>query len=172
MNVHSANNRQSSFGNRQLTNRTPKNSMLARETFPTTFSVLRDRKMAWLFLVTAAVLLFVFAAGLPGWPCPLFHFTGIPCPGCGLTRATLFLLQGKVQDSLHFHAFAPIVLLGLVIVLAAAVLPERARQRWLDMVVAVEQRTGVVMILLAALFLYWLARLIFVNAAYVQLIRG
>jgi hypothetical protein len=96
----------------------------------------------------------------------------VPCPGCGLTRATFFLLQGKVQDSLHFHAFAPIVLLGLVIVFAAAVLPEDKRQRWLDWVIVIEQRTGVVMILLAVLFLYWLARLIFMNAAYVQLIRG
>lgn len=146
--------------------------MLALESFPTTFSVLRDRKMAWLLFVTATALLVVFAAGFPGWPCPLLHFAGLPCPGCGLTRATFFLLQGKVQDSLHFHAFAPIVLLGLVIVFAAAVLPEDKRQRWLDWVIVIEQRTGVVMILLAVLFLYWLARLIFMNAAYVQLIRG
>jgi hypothetical protein len=28
---------------------------------------------------------------------------GIPCPGCGLTRATLALLRGDVASALHFH---------------------------------------------------------------------
>jgi hypothetical protein len=57
-------------------------------------------------------------------------------------------------------------------VLSAAVLPENVRQRWLDKMILIEQRTGVVLILLAALILYWLARLIFLNSAFVQLIRG
>jgi hypothetical protein len=35
--------------------------------------------------------------------CPMASSFGIPCPGCGLTRATLALLHGDVRGALHFH---------------------------------------------------------------------
>lgn len=35
--------------------------------------------------------------------CPVAGTFGIPCPGCGLTRATLALLHGDVRSALHFH---------------------------------------------------------------------
>ena len=39
-----------------------------------------------------------------GFPlCPMAGSLGIPCPGCGLTRATLALLRGDVGTALHFH---------------------------------------------------------------------
>jgi hypothetical protein len=50
------------------------------------------RTLVALGLVGAA-LAFVFL-GPP--VCPTALFFGIPCPGCGLTRATLALLQGDV----------------------------------------------------------------------------
>src|SRR3978361_1236161 len=35
--------------------------------------------------------------------CPLAGVLGIPCPGCGLTRATLALLHGDVRGAFHLH---------------------------------------------------------------------
>lgn len=35
--------------------------------------------------------------------CPSAALLGIPCPGCGLTRATLALLRGDVGGAFHFH---------------------------------------------------------------------
>lgn len=50
--------------------------------------------------------------------CPLAGSVGIPCPGCGLTRATLALLHGDLHTALHLH---PLVLLltPLVVTVAA-----------------------------------------------------
>lgn len=40
--------------------------------------------------------------------CPLYKFTGILCPGCGLTRGFHALLHGDVLSALHFNALLPI----------------------------------------------------------------
>jgi hypothetical protein len=50
-------------------------------------------------LVAAGAVLVLSEAPL----CPTAFLFGIPCPGCGLTRATLALLHGHVSDALRFH---------------------------------------------------------------------
>lgn len=49
--------------------------------------------------------------------CPLAGSFGIPCPGCGLTRATLTALHGDVRGALHLH---PLVLLLTPLVVSVA----------------------------------------------------
>jgi hypothetical protein len=53
--------------------------------------------------------------------CPTALLLGVPCPGCGLTRATLALLRGDVQAALAFHPLvfllAPLFAYALGIVL-------------------------------------------------------
>lgn len=42
--------------------------------------------------------------------CPMKHMLGIPCPGCGLTRATESLVTGDVGAALAFHPLVPLIL--------------------------------------------------------------
>jgi hypothetical protein len=56
-----------------------------------------------LLLVALVALPFAFAVHVDFPLCPLAGTFGIPCPGCGLTRATLALLHGDVRAALHFH---------------------------------------------------------------------
>jgi hypothetical protein len=55
----------------------------------------------------AVLALILGALGLAVWSdfplCPMAGTFGVPCPGCGLTRATLALLYGDVRSALHFH---------------------------------------------------------------------
>lgn len=35
--------------------------------------------------------------------CVFRNFTGIPCPGCGTTRACIYFLQGHIVDAFYYH---------------------------------------------------------------------
>ena len=67
-----------------------------------------------------------------GVPVCLFRaLSGLPCPGCGLTRALSSLVQGHPAAAFSYHPFA-FVLLPLFAMLAALnFLPAGARQ-WLQ----------------------------------------
>ncbi|WP_437803869.1 DUF2752 domain-containing protein [Sorangium sp. So ce693] len=55
----------------------------------------------------AAVLGILVACGAP--LCPFAIVTHHPCPGCGLTRATLALAQGHLADALRLHPLSPVM---------------------------------------------------------------
>jgi hypothetical protein len=58
------------------------------------------------FTLVAAALL----VALSGTPvCPTALVLGVPCPGCGLTRATLALLHGELRAAVGFHPLAPLL---------------------------------------------------------------
>jgi len=60
--------------------------------------------VAWALLVGLAVLgYFDFV------PCPFAGLFHLPCPGCGLGRATRELLAGDVDAAIAFHPLAPVV---------------------------------------------------------------
>jgi len=42
--------------------------------------------------------------------CAFRRVTGIPCPGCGMTRAMVALARGELVAALHLHPFAPLLL--------------------------------------------------------------
>ena len=94
------------------------------------------------------------------------------CPGCGLTRATVLLFQGDWKQSIAFHAFAPVFVMALLLVAGTAILPETPRQRIVTVAESWERRTGITSLLLIGLILYWLARLLIMQSAFVRLIQG
>lgn len=56
-----------------------------------------------LIVLAAAAALAYLSAALVGWGCPVQHFTGVPCPGCGLSRAFAALLRLDFAAALRFH---------------------------------------------------------------------
>ncbi|HIZ16758.1 MAG TPA: DUF2752 domain-containing protein, partial [Firmicutes bacterium] len=45
----------------------------------------------------------IIAQIVTGTTCLIKSTIGVPCPGCGMTRATLELLSGNISAALHYH---------------------------------------------------------------------
>ena len=60
-------------------------------------------------------------------PCIFYSLTQLACPGCGMTRACVALVQGKFGIAWSYHPFSFFVV-GLAI--AAAFFPMRLKQTW------------------------------------------
>lgn len=69
----------------------------------------------WPLLVLAVLVIALFY-GFFG--CPIRYFTGISCPGCGMTRAVWALLQLDFKAALHYHPLVFILPIPAAILLA------------------------------------------------------
>lgn len=56
------------------------------------------RLAAAAFLIYAVVVTLLF-----GTICPLAAMTGMPCPGCGSTRALFLVLTGRFVEAFHYN---------------------------------------------------------------------
>jgi hypothetical protein len=61
--------------------------------------------------------------------CPFRLATGLPCPGCGLTRSWVYLAHGRWAESVTAHPFG-VIAAALVVALIVTVI--RARTRGVD----------------------------------------
>ena len=121
--------------------------------------LLQDPILCRILAILPLPLLALPLLHLPGWPCMLYETTGIPCPGCGMTRAILCLLRGEVAQALRHHAMA-ILAAGAWLVLAmGAVLPAAWRRTFADALASWERRLALSGIVLAAFFLFGMGRM-------------
>jgi hypothetical protein len=82
--------------------------------------------------------------------CPYRALTGLACPGCGMTRATHFLLRGDLASA---WAYNPLLFLAVPLVVAFALAPRALSapraQRW---------RTRIGWVGLACALVFWIWR--------------
>jgi len=47
--------------------------------------------------------------------CPFKLLTGLPCPGCGITKSIIFFYKGDIIKSLTYHILGPLVILFCIV---------------------------------------------------------
>ena len=82
--------------------------------------------------------------------CPFRGTTGVDCPFCGMTRATLALGGGDFSRAIELHPLAPLVVIGVlgllfVVAIGRSDILLRGRRSW---------------ILLGAILAIWVVRLV------------
>lgn len=90
----------------------------------------------------AGLLLAVYMAAadrLWGAFCPVRMITGLPCPGCGITRAAILLLTGRWRQAWQMHPMIyPIMLAVLYFVVSRYLLGRKAAgMKWIAAGIAV-----------------------------------
>lgn len=134
--------------------------------------MLRNRRSCQALIAALGVHSVLSLLKLPSLPCAFFRLTGLPCPGCGLTRACLLLVQGDLRASFNYHAFAPVLVVFITILIAGTLLPKSWSEPFILKAETLERQTGITVIIMGGLILYWLARLLLFPTAFAQLIRG
>ena len=87
--------------------------------------------VAWVVLVLAA---FHPPHGLGISVCWLDRWTGIPCPGCGLSRSLSCAIHGMFGVSWEYHPFGILFLAVFAAIALVSLLPLAKRQALVDFV--------------------------------------
>ena len=105
---------------------------------------------AWLALLVSALHP---ARGLGFTICPLRACTGIPCPGCGLTRSLSCHVRGMFIEGWHNHPLGIVFLAMAIVIAVLSVLPRDVRNRVEVVLGRFSRLTSVAGILFVAAFL-------------------
>jgi hypothetical protein len=127
-------------------------------TRPWLAALLRDVVLCRATVLAVALLGAAHLAGYSVMPCPFFHLTGLPCPGCGMTRAFVAFFTGHWGAMAGLHPFAPLFVLIGGFMGFSAVATRRGRERVAGMAERVERSTGIPSMLMLSFALFGLLR--------------
>lgn len=122
-------------------------------------ALVHHRSFSWACAGVSLVLVGAHLGGISLWKCPFFELTGLPCPGCGLTRSCGCLFRGDLGQSFHFHLFGPVIFLVGAVGLVGSFLPLPQRFRFAVFLQTWDQKLKFTPILLAGILIYALTRI-------------
>ena len=75
--------------------------------------------------IVVVIAAFYGVLHLIGVNCPIRFLTGISCPGCGMTRAWISLLQGNLSAAVSYHPLLFTVVPAVIAVFFRSRIPKR-----------------------------------------------
>lgn len=121
-------------------------------------AMLRDRRLCLMLLFASGLIAAAQVAGISLWRCPFHWSTGLPCPGCGMTRGIVSLIGGRWHEAWAHHPFAIVFLAGWLVFFGVTILPPRQRSAVIERIAAMEKATGITMLVLVLFAVYGLTR--------------
>jgi hypothetical protein len=122
---------------------------------PLVASILLKQKTVRIMSAIASFQLVATMSGIQGWQCPMYSTIGIPCPGCGLSRAAVSLIRGDWRTALSTHAFAPLLVIAILFTVILSLLPRRFYRIAVQRLAVLESNSGLTVLLLIGFIGYW-----------------
>jgi Protein of unknown function (DUF2752). len=76
-------------------------------------AILEDIKISYKIFLIVAVLIGSMVVLLDKF-CPIAKIFGIPCPGCGMSRAVFLMLNGRISESIAMHPVLPLLIIFII----------------------------------------------------------
>lgn len=102
----------------------------------------------WLILFA---LYCVLTTKFLGSACPVYLILGIPCPGCGMTRAWISLFSGDITKAFYFHPAFFAAAIIVVCVILSEIKPKLKKSKVI---------TGIYLVLCVAFLAAYIYRMI------------
>lgn len=121
--------------------------------------LMKSRRNGLLIPTVFAVPGVLYLFGISIWQCPMHSTTGLPCPGCGMTRAFEAGLLGHLADMLAFHPLSPVIAALFALLFVSALLPDKARKPLIRLTARLEALFAPAPIILSAFIVLFICRL-------------
>lgn len=96
--------------------------------------------------------------------CGFKNFTGLPCPGCGLTHSFCALAKGELSDAFSFNLLGPALFLILVFAWVRSMSVLLNRSNMVQLVDRVAERCNLVRMFAIGFGVYGIARIVYLLA--------
>ena len=103
--------------------------------------LIKDRRLGFVMLGGGLLYFALAYSGLYVLPCHFLEVTGLPCPGCGMTRSCFAGLRGDWAGVLRLNPFGPVFAVFWAVVGFGVVLPLPWRERFSRKLGKFEQKT-------------------------------
>lgn len=87
------------------------------------------QKIKELFIIFISICIYCIWMRLLHITCPIKWLTGISCPGCGMTRAWIQILQGHIGSACYYHPLWWIPPIFLIVYLFKSKIKEKTYKR-------------------------------------------
>ena len=124
--------------------------------------LVRERTLGLVMLGGGLFYFALTSSGVELMPCPLLKVTGLPCPGCGMSRSCLALVHGQWAEVWRLNPFGPLFAAFWAVVALGVIQPQPWRGRYARYLGRFERRTRWAGGVAGSLAIYGLTRWIWI----------
>jgi len=129
--------------------------------FPSVIApAIRQRLLSLLIIVMPLIFLLLNITGIFIWKCPFHQWTGLECGGCGMTRGVIEAVKGHCWDAFLLHPFSIPLFFLWVLWVIIFFLPEKQREKIIDKIEIIENKTGLFFILVTLFIIFGVVRFV------------